>query len=435
MRVSTVHRVRIPSLPGAVPLLGHLPQLRGEPMEFVRALRSRGEVVRFRLGPRAAYAVNSPALIRQMLRADAEGPAPTHRRGPAGLVLHPSLIRQYAATMCELADARVGSWRHGAQIRLDQELSSLTLATVTQVLFHGRAGHRLAEEVRRTVPVLLEGLGRRALAPVGALDRLPTPVNLRFRRASCALERAVHRAVAEYRADRLDNGDLLSRLLTARDRETGAALSDERVHDELVAMLVAGTQTTASALSWACHLLSRDDGAQRRFQRELDEALGRRDIRQVSHETLRELAFQQRVIAETLRLYPPTWMLARRPDNPVELGGYLIPAGSTVLFSIYALQRDPELFARPEQFDPDRWLPESSPPVPPDAYVPFGGGVRGRAGEQFARAQMASFLSVIFSRCSVRPAPGGAPAPARSASMPGAVPLIVRRRTPGDGHR
>jgi cytochrome P450 len=432
MPTSTVHRVRIPSLPGALPFLGHLPQLRGQPLEFVRALRARGDVVRFRLGPRAAYAVNSPPLIRQMLVADAQGSAPARRRRPTGLVLHPSRIRQYAAAMCELAEARVDSWRHGAQILLDQELFSLTVATVSRVLFCGPAGRRLAEDVRRTVPVLIEGLGRRALAPVGALDRLPTPVNLRFRHALRSLREAVRRAIAEYRAEGLDNGDLLSTLLTRRDEETAAALTDEQVYDELVAMLVAGTETTASALSWACYLLSRDDGAQRRFQRELDEALGRREVRQVSHETLRELAFQQRVIAETLRLYPSTWMLTRRPNSPVELGGYRIPAGSTVLFSIYALQRDPELFARPEQFDPDRWLPESTPGIPRDAYIPFGSGVRGCAGEQFARAEMAAFLSVIFSRCTIRPGPGGSRPVTRLMSMPSALPLIVRRRTPAD---
>ncbi|MDF3289618.1 cytochrome P450 [Streptomyces silvisoli] len=430
MRASTVHRVRIPSLPGAMPLLGHIPQLRRQPSEFVRALRTRGDVVRFRLGPRWAYAVNSPALIRQMLVADAEQAASLRRRGSVGLVLHPSRIRQYAATMCEIAEARVDSWRHGAQILLDQELFSLTLTTVTQVLFRGRAGARLAEDVRGTLPVLLEGLGRRALTPVGALDRLPMPVNLRFRRAQRTLQEAVHRAIAEYRADGLEHGDLLSMLLTARDADSGAGLSDEQVHDELVTMLVAGTETTASALSWACYLLSRDGDAQRRFQRELDEALGRRDVHQVSHETLRELAFQQRVIAETLRLYPSTWMLARRPNSPVELGGYRIPAGSTVLFSVYALQRDPELFASPERFDPDRWLPKSSPGIPRDAYIPFDSGVRGCAGEQFARAEMAAFLSVIFSRCSVRPAPGGSPPVTRLMSMSSALPLIVRRRTP-----
>ncbi|MGW7001958.1 cytochrome P450 [Streptomyces sp. NPDC054933] len=436
MRATTSHRIPIPSMPGALPLVGHVPQLRRQPLEFVRSLRAHGDVVRFRLGPRAAYAVNSPALIRQMLVTDAEGDAPVRQRRLVRPGFHPSSIRPYAATMCELAEARVDSWRHGAEILLDQELFSLSLATVTKVLFSGHVGKLLAEDIRRAVPVLLEGLGRRALAPVSALDRLPTPMNLRFKRALRTLQEAVRRTIAEYRADAtggLASGDLLSTLLTARDEETGAGMSDEQVYDEVVTMLITGTETTASALSWACHLLSRNHDAQRRFQRELDEALGRRDVRQVSHETLRELAFQQRVIAETLRLYPSTWMLTRRSTSDVEFGGYRIPAGATVLFSIYALQRDPELFARPEQFDPDRWLPESTPGIPRDAYIPFGNGMRGCAGEQFARAEMTAFLSVIFSRCSVRPVPGRPPhLVTRLMSMPSAMPLIVRRRPLSD---
>ncbi|GAA1899520.1 cytochrome P450 [Streptantibioticus ferralitis] len=436
MRATTSHHLPIPSMPGALPLLGHMPQLRRQPLEFVRSLRAHGDVVRFRLGPRAAYAVNSPVLIRQLLVTEAAADAPVPRRGPVRPVFHPSRIRQYAATMCELAEARVDSWRHGAEILLDQELFSLSLATVTKVLFSGHAGQRLAEDIRRTVPVLLEGLGRRALTPVSALDRLPTPMNLRFKRALRTLQEAVRHTIAEYRADPaggLESGDLLSMLLTARDEATGAGLSDEQVYDEVLTMLIAGTETTAGALSWACHLLSRNHDAQRRFQRELDEALGRRDVRHVSHETLQELAFQQRVIAETLRLYPSTWTLTRRPTNDVEFAGHRIPAGATVLFSIYALQRDPELFAHPEQFDPDRWLPESTPGIPWDAYIPFGSGLRGCAGEQFARAEMAAFLSVIFSRCSVQPVPGRpAHLVTRLMPMPSAMPLIVRRRPRSD---
>jgi cytochrome P450 len=135
------------------------------------------------------------------------------------------------------------------------------------------------------------------------------------------------------------------------------------------------------------------------------------------------------VIAETLRLYPPTWMLMRRPVVDVDLGRWTIPAGSTVLFSIYALQRDPALYELPEQFDPDRWAPERAADIQRGTYIPFGSGVRGCAGEQFARTEIAVILSVILREYSLHPAltPPAEPI-ARILITPSAIPLVIERR-------
>ncbi|MFI9047323.1 cytochrome P450 [Streptomyces sp. NPDC053427] len=449
------HR-HIPTAPGALPFIGNIPQLRRRPLDFVRSLRSHGDIVRFRLGPRVAYAVNSPALLQQMLVADArlfekgkmfakgrlvsrnglftsEGDFHLRQRRLIQPAFHKARIRHYTGAMHELARERVDSWQDGQEILLDQELLSLSLATVTKALFSTSIGKRLSEDVRRALPIILDGLGRRALAPIDALDRLPTPMNRRFDRALATLKNVVHRIIADYRADTdggLASGDLLSMLLTARDEETGAGMSDEQVYDEVVAMLIAGAETTAGALSWACYQLSRHDEVQQRLQGELDGMLGGRRVEEVAYEDLRALGYEQQVIAETLRLHPSTWMLMRQPITDVDLGGYRIPAGATVLFSIYALHRDPELFPHPELFDPDRWRPDRAAKIPRGAYMPFGNGIRGCAGEQFARAELAVFLSVIFSRCSIRPVPGKSVHPVtRLITAPSSMPMIVQRRS------
>jgi cytochrome P450 len=138
------------------------------------------------------------------------------------------------------------------------------------------------------------------------------------------------------------------------------------------------------------------------------------------------------VIAETLRLYPPTWMLMRSPIADVGLGSWTIPAGSMVLFSIYALQRDPALYELPERFDPDRWAPERAADIRRGTYIPFGSGVRGCAGEQFARAEIAVILSVILRKNSLRPASARPAEPiVRLVTTPSAIPLIVERRPAG----
>ncbi len=178
-------------------------------------------------------------------------------------------------------------------------------------------------------------------------------------------------------------------------------------------------------MSWACYLLSRHPHGQRRLQAELYQALGDRELR---YADLGNLRYLQQVIAETLRLYPPTWMLMRRPVTDVTLGRWTIPAGATVLFSIYALHRDPALFERPEQFDPDRWAPDRAADIKRGMYIPFGSGIRGCVGEQLARAEMAVILSAILRKYSLYPARARPAEPiVRILVTPSAIPLTIRR--------
>jgi cytochrome P450 len=335
--------------------------------------------------------------------------------------------------MREAAQSRADSWRDGQEVLMGQEFFSLALAIVTRALFSAEIGDQSSLKVQQSVPVLLEGLARRALAPIDLLDKLPTPMNRRFGKALSVMESVVNGIIDEYRAGLTGSGDLLGALLRARDEETGEGMSDQQVYDEVVTMLIAGTETTAGALSWACYLLSRHPDVQRRLQAELDGTLGDREVR---YADLGDLRYLQQVIAETLRLYPPTWMLMRRPVVDVGLGRWTIPAGSTVIFSIYALQRDPALYELPERFDPDRWPPEYAADIQRGAYIPFGSGVRGCAGEQFARTEVAVVLSVILRKYSLHPAPVPPAEPiVRLLVTPSATPLIIKRRTADREHQ
>lgn len=442
----------IPRMPGGYPFLGHVLQLRFRPLEFVQSLRAEGDVVAFRLGPQRAYAVNHPELIRQMLVTDAkkfekgkmfekgrlvsrnglftsEGDFHLRQRRLIQPLFHPSYIARYTATMWEVAQSRVDSWRDGQEVLVNREFFSLSLATVTKVLFSTEIGDQWSLEVQKALPVLFEGLTRRALAPIDLLDKLPTPMNHRFGQALHAMENVVNSIIDKYRANRTESADLLGALLRARDEQTGEGMTDQQVYDEVVTMLIAGTQTTADALSWACDLLSRHPHVLRRLQAELDGTLGDREVR---YADLGNLRYLRQVITETLRLYPSTWMLMRRPVVDVDLGMWTIPAGSIVLFSIYALQRDPALYEQPEQFNPDRWDPERSADIQRSAYIPFGSGVRGCAGEQFARTEMAVILSVILRDYSLHPALAQSPEPIAGLLLtPTATPLIIERRLPG----
>jgi cytochrome P450 len=156
--------------------------------------------------------------------------------------------------------------------------------------------------------------------------------------------------------------------------------------------LLAGHETTALALSWTWHLLSQNPEAERKLHQELDRVL---DGRVPTFADLLALPCAERVIKESLRLYPPAWGLARTVIKEFELGGYRIPAGSNVVMSTWVVHRDPRYFPEPEKFDPDRWLPEKAQKLPKFAYFPFGGGPRQCIGASFAMMEATLLLATI----------------------------------------
>jgi cytochrome P450 len=150
-------------------------------------------------------------------------------------------------------------------------------------------------------------------------------------------------------------------MLMARDEETGEGLSDEHVRGEVLTMVAAGTQTTATTIAWALHTMSVRDDIQNRAYAEIREVLG---DRAVAFEDIERLEYLRRLVTETLRLYPPAWLLSRRAIDEVTLGGQVLPPGASILFSPYAVHRDPSIFPDPDLFDPDRWRPERATLVP-----------------------------------------------------------------------
>jgi len=277
-------------LPRPLPLLGHALQLLWNPWEFPGAVRPLGDIVKIRIGPRPAYIVNSPDLIRRVLVVDA---------------------------MRELTAEKAASWRDGEQIALDQELMQLTLRIVGKTLFNTELRSAAVDEVVRSMPTVLSGITKRTFAPTKLLEKLPTAENRRFNQANRWLREVVDRIIAEYRRSEVDNGDVVSMLLLARDEETGEGMSDAQVRDEVVTMLLAGTETIADTLSWALHVLGQRPDVEARLHAEVDEVLG---AGEVTFEHIGRLPYVRRVISETLRLYPPAWLLTRRTSEPVTLG-------------------------------------------------------------------------------------------------------------------
>jgi cytochrome P450 len=186
--------------------------------------------------------------------------------------------------------------------------------------------------------------------------------------------------------------------MAARD-EDGSGMTDRQLRDEVLTFLLAGHETTAVSLSWTWYLLSQHPEVQERLRQELSQVLAGRTPRL---EDLPRLPYTEKVVKESMRLFPPAWSLARTVAKEIELAGYRLPVGSNVVMSPWILHRDPRFFEQPEQFNPDRWTADAAQHLPRFAYFPFGGGPRLCIGASFAMMEANLLLAAIAQRFQLR---------------------------------
>ncbi|HEY6330374.1 MAG TPA: cytochrome P450, partial [Blastocatellia bacterium] len=227
------------------------------------------------------------------------------------------------------------------------------------------------------------------------LDKLPTPANRRVARARERLDETIYQIIDERRSSSEDRGDLLSMMLMAQDEEGGGGMSDDQLRDELMTLFLAGHETTANALAWTWYLLSQNPEAEAKLHQELDTVLG---DRLPTMDDVRRLEYTERVMTESMRCYPPVWVMGRRSIGSYKVGEYTIPAGSIVLVSQYVMHHNEEYYPEPFKFDPDRWTAENRASRPKYSYFPFGGGPRLCIGEQFAWAEGILIIATLAQR-------------------------------------
>jgi cytochrome P450 len=270
------------------------------------------------------------------------------------------------------------------------------------------------------------GFDRATLPGADLIDRLPLPRNRRFREGKAELDEIVHGLIRERRATG-DRGDLLSMLLSAQDE--GGGMSDQLVRDEAMTIFLAGHETTANALTWTWYLLSQHPDVEARLHREVDDVLGSRlpGIRDLAR-----LPYTEMVVSESIRRYPPAWILGRMAVRPHRVGRYTIPEGAIALVSPYLVHHDPRWYPDPFRFDPGRWRPEAASARPKFSFFPFGAGPRVCIGESFAWMELRLVLATLARRWRFRLAPG-----ARVALLPRVtlrprygMPMVAEARLP-----
>jgi pentalenene oxygenase len=412
----------IPVAPRALPLIGHTLQLLRDPLEFLGSLPTWGDVVRVRIGPVSAVVVCDPGLTRQVLLDDrtfdkggplidrarevlgdglATCPHSRHRRlrrwvQPA---FHPARLAGYAEAFSACVDGVTSGWRDGQVVDVVHEMQVLTARITVETMFSGVLRGDTLRDALDDLITVCTGWYRRMFLP-RAWHRLPTAGNRRYDHARTGLHRTLRRIVVDRRADGSDHGDLLSVLVAIHE---GDRLSDTDVVDELVTFFVGGTETTAAALAWALYELAREPDLEDRLHTEADAVLAGRVAR---HDDLPELELTRRVVTETLRRWPPGWVVTRTTRTHTRLGEYPIPPGTTVVYSPYLIHHRADLHPDPGRFDPDRWLPEHAGTRTRDTLIPFGGGARKCVGDQFATTAAVLALATIATRWRLSPLPG-----------------------------
>ncbi len=415
-----------PVAPGRLPGIGHLAVMLRNPLAFMRSLPQVADVVTIHLGWRPMYVVNSHDLVRAMLTSEAgnctrgfifekagkifgrsvivsDGELHKRQRRLVQPAFHHQQIARYATVMIDAVAAKVRSWEPGQAFDVNSQMHDLGLEVLCRALFRTELAADAATRVKQAFPGIVAGITAQALYPMQWLEKLPLPVNRRFKAAVPQLRQVVDEIIASYRDTGTAENDVLAMLMAAQDQETGHRMSDEQLRDEVVTLLVAGAETVSTSLAWLFHELARNLDVEQSLVEELTAELGDAPLR---FEDLARLKYTSAVVNETLRLHTPNWILTRRAGHSLDLGGFSIPAGGELAFSLTTLHRDPALYDSPMQFDPLRWLDGRTANLPRGAFMPFGVGKHKCLGDVFALQEMVVAVATITRRWHLIHKPG-----------------------------
>lgn len=448
--------------PKGQPFVGSIFDFDKDGPDFLtRIAEEYGEIARFKIFNYALYLISDPQLIREVLVTKskyfpksardiailspflgeglltANGEHHKRERKLAQPAFHIRRINGYAETMVEYAQHLIDPWRDGQQIDMSEQMIELTMFIVCKTLFD--ADWKTMEEVAGQVGHAIEELQDVADAsfslPVQIPQWVPTRNNRRTQKAKALLDRTINQIVDTRRSAASDGqiedtGDLLSMLLMA-EYDDGSAMSNNEIQDQLVTLFVAGHETTSNALTWTWYLLSRHPEIEAKMHDEIDTTLADREPTLAD---LPQLPYTEMVLKESMRLYPPAWILnARQATQEITVGDYTLPKNAQVMISPYVMHRHPGYFPDPTRFDPERFLPEREAELEKYVYMPFGGGPRICIGNAFAMMEAHLILATIAQKFRFHLLPNQEISPRAQVTMSpqnGLKMTVVKRKPP-----
>jgi cytochrome P450 len=394
-------------------------------LETARQIADKhGDVALVKIGPKLMYMISDPALVHEVLveKADKfhkdpmikralnftgnglvvnEGDAWKKARRLAQPAFHHKRIDSYAQMMVVQTVKMLDTWHPTQEVGIFHEMMKTTLNIVTKALFSTDISSQV-ERIGELMGILLDGANDRLTIVPMLADIFPTPKN---RRQAAALEETnalIAEIIHQRRQQAEDTGDLLSMLMLARDEGTDEAMVDEQLRDEIITVMLAGHETTATALTWTWYLLAQHPEVEAKLLAEIDTLGGRLP----TMADLAQLPYTDMVVKESMRLYPPAGGVSRQAVEDVTIGSYNIPEGSTIAVSTYVMHRNARHFPDPERFEPERFSKERAAEIPKYAYLPFGAGPRVCIGNAFAMMEARLILAAVLQRYSLKLVPG-----------------------------
>jgi cytochrome P450 len=444
---------RVPPGPPRRAAPGILRQLRADRIGLMsEAVREYGDAVKVSIGPKKLYIFNHPDHAKHVLADNAAnyhkgiGYTEAKRALGDGLLTSEGALwkeqrrtiqpvfqhKRIAAQADVIVDEALGLVERlrvhlGRRVDVLDEITALTLGVLGSTLLDAdlgafeSVGHSF-EAVQDQAMFEMETLG---LVP----QWLPLKGQRAFRAARADLERIVDILVAQRKANPIESGDdVLTRLIASTSKEEDKRVGDRRMRDELVTLLLAGHETTASTVGWTLNLVSRHPDVRQRLH---EEALAVYGDQRPSYQDLTQLRYTHMVLQEAMRLYPPVWILPRRAIADDEVGGYHVPAGAEVLISPYTLHRHPRYWPEPDRFDPERFDPDKPSDRPRYAHIPFGAGPRFCVGNHLGMMEATFIISSLMRDLRLEKVPGHEvkPEPMMSLRLGGGLPMTVHSWT------
>jgi cytochrome P450 len=417
-------------------LVGSLPEIQRDELDFLmRQVHEYGDVVHLRVVNHPVYILSHPRDIETVLVSKSsnfiksvflresralfgdglltsDGTLWQRQRRSLQPAFHHDHIQFYTRTMMESTARMLATWRDGEERDVHHDMTRLTLDIVAKVLFGDEISPE-AEQACEAFGLFFEQYDERFglyLIP----EWVPTPDNIRYRRAIKRLDEIVLRVIRRKQSN--GNGrapDVISVLLRSVEGN-GTGLRERLIRDEMMTLFFTGYETTALALAWTFYLLGQNPVADGKLQAEIETVL---QGRAPTYQDLARLPFLEMIFKESLRLYPPAYGVVREALNDCEIGSYPIPKGATLAMFQWVVHRDPRFFDRPEEFLPERWEADFVKTLPRCAYFPFGAGPRVCIGNIFAQTEVPLLLATILQKHQLKLVPGHRVATAPSLTL------------------
>jgi cytochrome P450 len=395
----------IPAIPSGS-IFGHLKSYVQDPLSFLQKHQlEHGDIFTFRVAKRRLIFINHPDYIRRVLQDNnrnyikseayrklalllgdglftSEGAYWRAQRRTIQPAFHRDQIKTYAEIMDKYAMEMVARWQQKNEIELTREMTSVTLRIISKTMLDIEVS-REGQTVEQHLPFALKYMVKSITSPLAMPLWIPTKENRKFKGAIKILDKLIHEII-RYKKEYLGI-DLLSQLILLKDEETGEAMTETQLRDEVMTLFLAGHETTAMAMTWTLNYVLRDDDIRNKLLKEINGIKNPWDGVQNY--------YIQNVINESLRMFAPVWILSREAVGPDNFGPYSIYEGDRIIFSPYMVHHHPDFWDNPEEFSPERFDNNMAHRY---AYFPFGGGPRVCVGQHFAVMEMTILLINIL---------------------------------------